>query len=485
MNVSTIDTLAKSKGPASLVLAAKPDQKLILGGCALEKTLTDFLDHLLQQSSDNDEILSSFLSTETSKHISHVTIIKLKETQLEAKQYNQVLQKAYDDCKKINTNTMVSLLTHVNVKGLQLEDKVIKNATIAAASFYSYKSNNEQVMLRLLHKKNDAHLKNAVKQALAVMSGVDLTKMLGNTPPNICTPSFMAKQAQQLAKEHSNLTATIIDEAGMKKLGMGALLAVSQGSNEPAKFIVMEYKGAAKSQQPIVLVGKGVTFDSGGTSLKPPPAMIEMKYDMLGAASVFGTLKALCEMKAKKNVVVITPCTENMPGSKALKPGDVIKSMAGIDIEVLNTDAEGRLILCDALCYAKKFNPQIVIDLATLTGAAVMTFGHHTQPVMGNAQKLVEQLIKSFNRLGEQTWQLPLFEEYNKELNSKVADITNIAAVNPRLGGTIHSGCFLSRFCEEYQWAHIDIAGTAFNSRQLATGRPVAALIDFVLNYAG
>lgn len=484
--------IEKTNGPLNvdcLVIAVDAEQKLILAGCTLPNSDKTHLQNIVA-TGDLAKNLGSTLLTHTQLDTKRVLLVRSDKPTLSAAAYNQLLNNAYTTLHKTKTRKALSFLQHITVNALDTEQKLTKNIIACDQTAYSYahkpkKTKPNLTQVNFACKKIDSKQKAGVKVGIASSLGITLAKELGNTPPNKCTPTFMANKAKALGKAYAKLTTTVLNETQMAKLGMGALLGVSQGSQEPAKFIVMQYQGAAKSTKPLVLVGKGVTFDSGGTSLKPPSAMMEMKYDMLGAASVFGTLKAICELNLNKNVIGITPCSENMPNGNALKPGDVVKSLSGIEIEVLNTDAEGRLLLCDALCYAKKFKPAAVIDLATLTGAALAAFGHHAQPVMGNQQTLVDGILKTFNTLGEHTWQMPLLEEYNRELKSNVADVANIATVHARLGQAIHAGCFLSRFTEEYDWAHLDIAGTSFNGRALATGRPIAALIQFVMHYKG
>lgn len=319
----------------------------------------------------------------------------------------------------------------------------------------------------------------SIDQALAIASGMALTRKLGDMPSNICTPSYLAKSAQDLAKEF-DLECEVLEEADMLALGMGSLLSVSQGSNEPAKLISLSYQGNGNAK-PIVLVGKGVTFDSGGISLKPGLDMDEMKYDMCGAASVIGTMRAVAEMQLKVNVTIVMPAVENMPAHNASKPGDVVTSMSGQTIEILNTDAEGRLILCDALTYVKKFNPAVVIDTATLTGAVIVALGKHHCGVMTNDQTLADDLIASGKRALDTAWQLPLDDEYDDLLTSNFADMGNIGG---REAGTVTAACFLARYTKDYRWAHIDIAGTAWVSgkNKGATGRPVPLLTQYILD---
>jgi leucyl aminopeptidase len=328
-----------------------------------------------------------------------------------------------------------------------------------------------------------AALKNALNEATATARGMELAKTLGNLPGNICTPSYLAAKSLSLGKTHKNIKTTVLEERDMQKLGMGAFLSVTRGSEQPAKLITMEYCGTDKKQKPIVMVGKGITFDSGGISLKPGAEMDEMKYDMCGAASVLGTLQAIAEMNLKINVIGIIPTCENLPSGRATKPGDIVTSLSGQTIEILNTDAEGRLILCDALTYSAKFNPDTVIDIATLTGACVIALGHVASGLFSNEDKLAQELLAAGEQAHDRAWRLPLWEDYQPLLDSNFADMQNIGG---RAGGTITAACFLSRFTKNYRWAHLDIAGTAWKSgkEKGATGRPVPLLTQYLINRA-
>ncbi len=301
-------------------------------------------------------------------------------------------------------------------------------------------------------------------------NGVALTKDLGNLPGNICTPTYLAEQATEFAKEYG-ATAKVLEAADMEELGMGSLLSVSRGSRQPPKLIVLEHNGGREGEAPIALVGKGITFDSGGISIKPAAQMDEMKYDMCGAASVLGTLRAAAELQLPVNIVGLIPAAENMPGGDANKPGDVVTSMSGQTVEVLNTDAEGRLVLCDALTYAERFKPTSVIDIATLTGACVIALGSHASGLMGNSEPLARELLTAGKESYDRAWQLPLWSEYQKQLDTNFADMANIGG---REAGTITAACFLSRFARKFKWTHLDIAGTAWKGGKAkgATGRP-------------
>ena len=327
-----------------------------------------------------------------------------------------------------------------------------------------------------------APAKAVIARALALAEGIKLTKDLGNLPGNICTPTYLAEQAVKLAKEHK-LKVQVLGQAQLEKLGMGSFLSVTRGSRQPPKLIVLQHLGGDKKAKPIVLVGKGITFDTGGISIKPAAEMDEMKFDMCGAASVLGTLKAVATMGLKLNVIGIIPTCENMPDGNATRPGDVVTSLSGQTIEILNTDAEGRLILCDALTYAERFEPAAVVDIATLTGACVIALGHVVSGLLANQDSLARELIDAGDEAYDRAWQLPLYDDYQEQLKSNFADMANIGS---RVGGAITAACFLSRYTKAYDWAHLDIAGTAWKSgaEKGATGRPVGLLTHFLINRA-
>jgi leucyl aminopeptidase len=320
-------------------------------------------------------------------------------------------------------------------------------------------------------------------EASAIARGVRLAKDLGNLPGNICTPGYLAEQARKLAAG-TPIKTRILDADEMQQLGMGALLSVARGSRQPPKLIVMEYLKGAKDEKPVVLVGKGLTFDAGGISIKPAAAMDEMKFDMCGGASVFGVMAALSALKLPLNVVGIVPASENLPDGAASKPGDIVTSMAGITIEVLNTDAEGRLILCDALTYAERtYDPTVCIDMATLTGACVVALGSHASGLFSNHPALGRALLAAGEQIGDRAWELPLWPEYDEQIRSEFADVANIATKGAREAGAIIGAVFLQRFARKMKWAHLDIAGTAWTGKK-ANGRPVPLLMQYLINLA-
>ncbi len=350
-----------------------------------------------------------------------------------------------------------------------------------AGTNHKKKERGARKLTLLTAEKVNDEITAAVDRGQAIAEGVALAKDLGNLPGNVCHPPYLADVARALGKEFK-LDVEVLEREDMRKLGMGAALSVGQASSQPCKFIVMQYKGGGRSK-PIVLVGKGVTFDTGGISLKPGANMDEMKFDMCGAASVFGAMKTVARMRLPINVVGIVGAAENMPGGNASRPGDVVRSMSGQTIEILNTDAEGRLVLADALTYAERFNPECVIDIATLTGACVIALGNITSGLYANDDDLAEQLLESGDDTGDRAWRMPMFDEYQDMLKSNFADMSNLGG---RPAGSITAACFLKRFANGYKWAHLDIAGTNAVSGDAkgATGRPVPLLTEFLIGRA-
>ncbi|PTN10807.1 leucyl aminopeptidase [Nitrosomonas aestuarii] len=415
-----------------------------------------------------------------------------KEQEFKDSAFINAVQAAFRALQNTGTTDCAFYLTDISVHERDIAWKVTQLARLSVDCSYRFdmlkskpdEGNNalRKITICIRDRIDMSIGEEALKQGAAIAHGMSLTKDLGNLAPNICTPTYLADKAKELAKTYK-FKATILDKKDMEKQGMGALLAVARGSHQPAKLIVLEYQGKGRKEKPIVLVGKGVTFDTGGISLKPAAEMDEMKYDMSGAASVLGTMKAIGEMNLPINVVAIIPATENMPGGSATKPGDVVTSMSGQTIEILNTDAEGRLILCDALTYAERYEPKAVIDIATLTGACVIALGNVATGLMSNDETLSQELLKAGEEAADRVWQLPLWNEYQDLLKSNFADMANIGG---RAGGTITAACFLSRFTKKYQWAHLDIAGTAWKSgkEKGSTGRPVPLLTQFLMSQA-
>lgn len=404
---------------------------------------------------------------------------------------DKLAQAAGAACKFLhqrNINNVCSLL-HL-VEDDKIASKIQKITTACANAIYSfdyYKTKAQQQTtknINFAHHVNasDANLEQAMLIGDALAKGMSLAKDLGNQPGNIATPKFLAKQAKLLEQEFSSIKSSSIDESELEAMGAGAFVSVAKGSAESGKLIVMQYLNANAQQKPIVLVGKAVTFDTGGISLKPGAAMDEMKYDMCGGASVFGTLKALATIGAKVNVIGLVAAAENMPAGDASKPGDIVTTLSGQTVEILNTDAEGRLVLCDTLTYAKKYQPEVVIDIATLTGACVIALGKVPSAMMSNDEQLAADLNAAAAASGDKIWRMPIWEEYQSQLDSNFADMQNIGG---RDGGAITAACFLARFTKDYRWAHLDIAGTAWHSgkNKGATGRPVPLLLEYILQH--
>lgn len=414
-----------------------------------------------------------------------------RERELHDSQYRQIISKSATILNEIGAMEAVCYLTELHVKGRDNHWNIRQAVETIYDSLYTFeqlKSKKDttrrplrKVTLSVASRRDLPDSESAVSEGLAIAQGVQLAKDLGNLPGNICTPTYLADTGVAMGEEYDSITTEILEAADMEKLGMGSLLSVARGSRQPAKLIIMDYKGGKPDEKPIVLVGKGLTFDAGGISLKPAAAMDEMKYDMCGGASVFGTLKAIAELKLPLNVIGVVPASENMPDGDANKPGDVVTSMSGQTIEILNTDAEGRLILCDALTYVEKYEPETVIDIATLTGACVVALGKHASGLLGNHSPLIHDLLNAGKSSGDRAWELPLWEEYQEQIKSPFADMANVGG---KEAGTITAACFLARFTKKFQWAHLDIAGTAWRSgdKKSATGRPVPLLTQYLLD---
>lgn len=412
-----------------------------------------------------------------------------EESNLSVADFRKIISCMACALKALQVDEITSFLTDISMKACDLDKQIRQSIELIEDCFYCFDelktdkknkiSSPKRFIFNLPNSKESAQATETIKQATAIIQGIKLTKDLANLPANLCTPSIMAKQAKKLAND-TGLTLNILDKAAIKKEGMGALLAVAQGSEEPVKFVTLEYQGALE-QQPVVLVGKGVTFDSGGICLKPAAGMEDMKYDMSGAASVMGILKVIAELKLPIHVVGIMPLTENLPSGSAVKPGDVIKTLSGLNVEVINTDAEGRLILADALTYSERFNPDVVIDMATLTGAIIVALGAVATGMMSNSMELALEIEKAGQQSQDRVWPLPLWDEYQQQIDSNVADISNVGVGG---GKSITAACFLSRFTKKLNWAHLDIAGTAWKSgpEKTATGRPVSLIVQFLLN---
>ncbi|GMU42427.1 MAG: leucyl aminopeptidase [Xanthomonadales bacterium] len=406
-----------------------------------------------------------------------------EQRKFDASRFLRATREAHKALKGLPVEQAASYLTEVDVPRQDMAWKLSQSALIADYAAYKYtatlKARPERVELREVQFSAGSYVGDALARASAIAAGVRLARELGNLPPNICNPAYLAEQAHELARRHPEISVQVLERAEMETLGMGALLAVSAGSDHPPKLIAMSYHGGSGAK-PHVFVGKGITFDTGGIDIKPAAGMEEMKFDMCGAASVFGLMEAVARLKLPLHVVGIAPAVENMPDGRSYRPSDVVKTMAGHQVEILNTDAEGRLILCDALTWAQRFEPATLIDIATLTGACVVALGSHASGLMSRDDDLANELLAAGERSSDRAWRLPLWEDYQSQLDTGFADFANIGG---KYAGAITAGCFLSRFTEGQRWAHLDIAGSAWDAgrKGTATGRPVAMLVEWLL----
>jgi len=417
-----------------------------------------------------------------------------RERELGDNQYRKVITNAIKTLHETGSMETVCYLTELNVRGRDTAWRVrhaIETAHSALYSFDQLKSKKDitrrplrKIVFSVSSRRELGIAEQAGREAQAIASGTKLAKDLGNMPGNLCTPSYLAENAQQLANLYDKLNCRVLEAEEMEALGMGALLAVAKGSEQAPKLIALEYQGDKKSEPPVALVGKGVTFDTGGISLKPSAKMDEMKYDMCGAASVLGTLSAVAELNLPINVIGMVAAVENMPSGSATRPGDIVTTLSGQSVEILNTDAEGRLVLCDALTYTEQtYKPTTMIDIATLTGACVVALGAHATGLFSNHNPLTNDLLNAGRLSGDRAWELPLWDDYQKQLESPFADVANIGGPP---AGSITAACFLSRFTKKVEWAHLDIAGTAWvpepKKEKGATGRPVPLLTQYLID---
>ncbi|MFK5947895.1 MAG: leucyl aminopeptidase, partial [Methylococcales bacterium] len=480
----SIETLALDKQQTDcIIVGIYENQQLSTSANSIDKLNQDIITQLIERGDIKGKNAETLLINHLpNSSIKRILVIGLGEKEkITAKLYRKALSSAIKAVKAIKVKSATCTLIDIEVKDQDTcwkTRQIIEVFNDALYLFQNTKSiKDPEIELEKLFisatEESTSQVEIGIVQGTAIAKGMDLTKTLADLPGNYCTPTYLAEQATMVASNSTKMSIEVLEESDMEALGMGSFLSVSRGSRQPAKLIVLNYQGGAKDSKPIVLVGKGLTFDAGGISLKPGAGMDEMKYDMCGGATVIGTLQAAAEMNLAINVVGIVPSSENMPDGDANKPGDVVTSMAGLTIEILNTDAEGRLILCDALTYAKKFKPEVVIDLATLTGACLVALGRVPSGLLGNDDALCNDLITASETACDSLWRLPIWEEYHELLKSNFADLANIGG---RDAGTITAACFLSRFTEDYRWAHLDIAGTAWRSggkNKGATGRPV------------
>jgi leucyl aminopeptidase len=488
----------KSGAPESgekgcVVVGAFEPRKLSAAAASLDRVAKGYLAGVARRGDLPGKLGTTLLLHGVPGIAGRVLVVGLgREEEFRDKQYREAVAAAVRALNATGAEEAALHLTELPVGRHDAAWKVAHAVTVAREVAYRFtrmKSKNEgpePALRRLALSVDRAAGKRAaagLKQGLAIAEGMSLAKDLGNLPPNVCTPAYLASQARDLARRY-RMKVTVLERADMERLGMHTLLSVAQGSAQPPKLIVLEHRGGPKSRKPVALVGKGITFDTGGISLKPAGEMDEMKFDMCGAASVLGTMKAVGEMKLPINVVGVVPTTENMPGGRATRPGDIVKSLSGQTVEILNTDAEGRLILCDALTYVERYKPAAVIDIATLTGACVIALGHVVSGLFANDEAMAREVTAAGDAAYDRVWRLPLLDDYQEQLKSNFADFANIGG---RPAGAVTAACFLARFTRRYPWAHLDIAGTAWKSgrEKGATGRPVPLLTQFLVNRAG
>ncbi|MEX2496749.1 MAG: leucyl aminopeptidase [Woeseia sp.] len=496
MEYFTTTTAASRRATACLIVGIYESGKLSKGAADIDAAGGGVVKKLARRGDLSSELGESrMLCSLDGARAERVIVAGLgKEEKFGVPEFRQAMQASVRALKGSKAHDVVNYLSLEDVMGSSpyyLARYTVETIGSGLYEFEELKSVRKNITTPLqkigvaLKKRGDQN--SAQKGALhadAIADAVSLARDLGNLPPNVCTPTYLARRAERLSRQYKRLETKVINEAGMKRLNMRALLSVTNGAAEPAKLIVMHYKGSSSREKPVVLVGKGITFDSGGISLKPGPAMDEMKYDMCGAATVIGTISAIAKLELPINVTAIVPACENLPSGTATRPGDIITSMSGQTIEVLNTDAEGRLVLCDAMTYSRRFKPEVVIDVATLTGACVVALGHHLSAIMSNSDELARSIADAGSAADDRGWHMPLGEEYDRQLRSNFADFANVGG---RDGGAITAAAFLAKFAEGLNWAHLDIAGTAWVSglQKGATGRPVPMLTEFLLQRAG
>ena len=487
--MSDIIFTAKSGAPEAqkttcLVVAMSKTKSLPTALSNLDSTLGGALTRVIKNKDFNGDA-KQIVSLSPNDALPRLLLLGLGEGPVLAPKARQAIAALWGNASKTQAKDMVIDFSAADIDPdcdiAHIVGQEITTATYSYTRTLSQpkaSSTIKKVTLLVANKNEVSSAKAALVSGQAIGQGINYARELANLPGNICTPTYLAEQATELANTFASISAQSLGEAEMRELGMNSLLSVSAGSDQEAKLIIMRYQGDSTNDTQHCLVGKGITFDTGGISLKPGAKMDEMKFDMGGAASVFGTLQALAMLEAKVNVVGIVAAAENMPSGSATKPGDVVTSMAGLTIEILNTDAEGRLVLCDALTYAERFNPSSVVDIATLTGACVVALGHHATGLYANDDELATALLAAGEQTGDRAWRMPLWDEYQSQLDSPFADMGNIGGP---AAGSVTAACFLSRFTKAYSWAHLDIAGSAWNSAPKgATGRPVALLTKYL-----
>jgi leucyl aminopeptidase len=480
---------------ACVVVGVFDNRKLSLSAELVDRASNGYISEIIRRGDMEGKLGATLLLHNVRGTLAdRVLLVGLgKERDFRDREFRKSIRSAVRLLNETGSYEAVLYLTEEKVKRREVPWRVEHAVLVAMDAVYRFdqmKSEPAEVRrplrkltLSVPQRSDLAAGEKAAARGLAIAHGMELARDLGNLPGNVCTPTYLGNRARELATAFPDLKVQVLERAEIEQLGMGSFLSVTSGSEEPPRFIVFEYMNSPRKARPLVLVGKGITFDSGGISLKPAPDMDHMKYDMCGAASVFGALRALVELKPELNVVGLIPTCENMPSGRATKPGDIVKSMSGQTIEILNTDAEGRLILADALTYAERYEPEAVVDIATLTGAMVVALGHVASGVFSNNDALARALLAAGDESFDRAWQLPLWDDYQEGLKSNFADFANVAG---RPGGSITAACFLSRFTKKFDWAHIDIAGVAHTEgkEKGATGRPVPLLVTWLLGQA-
>lgn len=477
---------------ACVVVGVFDNRKLSLSAELIDRASNGYISEIIRRGDMEGKLGATLLLHNVRGTLAdRVLLVGLgKERDFRDREFRQAIRNAVKLLNETGSYEAVIYLTEEKVKRREVAWRVEHGVVVAMDAVYRFEQMKSEpaevrrplrkLTLSVPQRSDLAAGEAAAARGLAIAHGVDFTKDLGNLPGNVCTPRYLAERAQELGREFPTIKVTVLERPQIEELGMGSFLSVTNGSVEPPRFIVLEYDQSPRKQKPLVLVGKGITFDSGGISIKPSADMDHMKYDMCGAASVLGAFRAIAEIGPKLSLVGLIPTCENMPSGSATKPGDIVKSMSGQTVEVLNTDAEGRLILADALTYAERYEPEAVIDVATLTGAMVVALGHVACGVFSSSDTLARALLAAGDDAFDRGWQLPLWEDYQEGLASNFADFANVAS---RAGGSITAACFLWRFARKYDWAHLDIAGIAWNEgkEKGATGRPVPLLTTWIL----
>jgi len=474
-----------------IIIGVFQNQQLSSSGAALPDKIAGALKDVIKRGDIGGKAGEALLlNILPDSKVTRALLVGLGENKpLTPKNYRKALTTAANSLKRPFIKSIACGLADVAVDGRDMQWKVRQIVEVFGDSVYQFTAlkseketeSNLQKLAITCGQGELAIAKLGLQQGQAIAEGVAYTKNLADLPGNICTPTYLAEQALELGKNYLELKVKVLDESELKELGMGSFLSVSRGSRQPAKLIILEYQGGNARNKPVVLVGKGLTFDAGGISLKPGLGMDEMKYDMCGGAAVMGSILAAVKMQLPLNIIGLIPASENLPDGDANKPGDIVTSMAGKTIEILNTDAEGRLILCDTLTYAERYDPEVVIDMATLTGACLVALGRVPSGLLGNDDDLCNALIKAGDIACDNVWRLPLWEEYQELLKSNFADLANIGGKD---AGTITAACFLSHFAKNFRWAHLDIAGTAWRTGPAkgATGRPVPLICQYLID---